>query len=108
MHEDTIGSKFLKWFLIGISALFIFLMLILPLITVITESLKSGIETYWEAVSDEYTVKAVWLTIEATVFAVIINTIFGVFAAWLITKFHFKGIYLYCQVVFVTQLHFVW
>ncbi len=91
MHEDTIGSKVLKWFLIGISALFIFLMLILPLITVITESLKSGIEAYWEAVSDEYTIKALWLTIEATVFAVIINTIFGVFAAWLITKFHFKG-----------------
>ncbi|MDD6488633.1 MAG: sulfate ABC transporter permease subunit CysW [Clostridia bacterium] len=91
MHEDTKGSKFLKWFLIGISILFIFVMLVLPLITVITESLKKGIETYWEAVSDEYTVKAVLLTVEATLFAVVINTVFGVFAAWTITKFRFRG-----------------
>lgn len=91
MHEDTKGSKFLKWFLIGISILFVFFMLVLPLITVITESLKSGIETYWQAVSDDYTVKAIFLTIEATLFAVVINTVFGIFAAWTITKFHFRG-----------------
>lgn len=91
MHEDTKGSRFLRFFLIGISALFVFLMLILPLITVIVESLKSGIDTYWKAVSDEYTVKAVLLTIEATLFAVVVNTVFGIFAAWSITKFHFKG-----------------
>jgi sulfate transport system permease protein len=61
------------------------------LITVITEAFKNGIETYWEAVSDDYTVKAVLLTIEATLFAVLINTFFGIFAAWAITKFQFKG-----------------
>jgi sulfate transport system permease protein len=66
-------------------------MLVLPLITVITEAFKNGIETYWEAVSDDYTVKAVLLTIEATLFAVLINTFFGIFAAWAITKFQFKG-----------------
>lgn len=91
MHEDTKGSKFLKWFLIGISILFVFFMLVLPLITVITESLRSGIETYWQAVSDDYTIKAIFLTIEATLFAVVINTVFGIFAAWTITKFHFRG-----------------
>jgi len=91
MHEETKGSKLLKWFLIGISALFIFLMLVLPLITVIVEAFKSGIETYWEAVSDDYTIKAVLLTIEATLCAVLINTVFGLFASWAITKFHFKG-----------------
>lgn len=91
MHKDTKRSKFLKWFLIAISALFLFIMLVLPLITVITEAFKNGIETYWEAVSDDYTVKAVLLTIEATLFAVLINTFFGIFAAWAITKFQFKG-----------------
>ncbi len=91
MHENKIGSRFVKWLLICVSILFIFLMLVLPLITVISEAFRSGWETYKQAVTDEYTIKAALLTVEATLFAVIINTIFGVFAAWTITKFHFKG-----------------
>lgn len=91
MHEETIGSKIVKWSLIGVSILFIVLMLLLPLITVISEALRSGWNTYITAVTDEYTIKALLLTIEATVCAVLINTIFGVFAAWTVTKFRFKG-----------------
>ena len=91
MHEETVGSKVVKWLLIGISALFLIVMLLLPLITVISEALRSGWETYLKAVTDRYTIKAIFLTLEATICAVLINTIFGVFAAWAVTKFHFKG-----------------
>lgn len=91
MHEESIGSKIVKWILIGISFIFVFLMLVLPLITVITEALKQGWKVYLEAVSDNYTIKAVILTLEATVCAVAVNTIFGLFAAWALSKFHFKG-----------------
>lgn len=91
MQKEKISSKFVKWFLTGISALFLFVMLLLPLFTVITEALRSGWDVYVEAVADEYTIKAMFLTIEATVFAVIINTVFGLCAAWAITRFHFKG-----------------
>lgn len=88
MHKE---SKAVKWLLIGISIIFIFFMLILPLITVIIEAFKQGAAVYAKAVTDQYTVKAVILTLEATVTAVAVNTVFGLFAAWLITKFHFKG-----------------
>ena len=91
IHVDTAGSKAVKYILIGISVLFIFVMMILPLATVIKEALKQGWAAYQKAVTDDYTKSAIWLTIEATVFALIINTIFGLFAAWAITKFHFKG-----------------
>lgn len=91
MPKESKGSKAVKWLLIGISFLFVFLMLILPLITVIAESLKQGWAVYIEAVADEYTVKAILLTVEATVCAVAVNTIFGLFAAWALTKFHFRG-----------------
>lgn len=91
MHKDTIGSKIVKWLLIGISVLFVFFMLVLPLITVITEALRSGWEVYKEAVTDKYTVKAIELTLFATVCAVVFNTVFGLFAAWVLTKFRFKG-----------------
>lgn len=91
MHKDTVGSKIVKWLLIGISVLFVFLMLVLPLITVITEALRSGWALYKEAVTDKYTVKAIQLTLFATLCAVVFNTIFGLFAAWTLTKFRFKG-----------------
>jgi sulfate transport system permease protein len=80
-----------KWLIIIICALFLAVFLILPLIYVIVTALREGIEAYLTAVTDTYAIKAVLLTIEATLIAVIINTIFGIFAAWTITKFQFKG-----------------
>lgn len=91
MHENKLGSKIVKGLLIGISILFLFVMLILPLITVFSEAFKQGWEVYIKAITDEYTIKATILTLEATLIAVAVNTIFGVFAAWAITKFRFKG-----------------
>ena len=91
MYEETKRSKAVKYILIGIALLFVFVMLVLPLVTVICEAFKSGAEVFWQAVSDDYTVKAIVLTVEATVFAVLFNTVLGIFAAWSITKFRFKG-----------------
>ena len=53
--------------LIGISVLFLVLFLILPLAVVISQALKNGWDAYVQTVTDEYTVKAILLTIEATV-----------------------------------------
>ena len=91
MHEETVGSKIVKWVLIGVSVLFLVLMLLLPLLTVISEALRDGWKTYQAAVTDKYTVKAVLLTLEATAIAVGFNTIFGIFAALAVTKFHFRN-----------------
>ena len=91
LHRDTKGSKLVRYSLIGISLLFVFLMLILPLITVITEAFKQGFAVYSKAVADDYTIKAILLTLEASFFAVAINTVFGLCAAWSLTKFKFKG-----------------
>ena len=84
-------SGFVKWLLITISVLFLFVMLVLPLLVVITQAFKSGVSAYLKAVTDKYTVRALLLTLEATLTAVVVNTIFGLFAAWTITKFKFKG-----------------
>ena len=91
MNKETTSSKVVKWTLISISIIFVILMLLLPLITVITEAFKQGFAVYEKAVTDNYTVKAIWLTLEATLLAVLINTVFGLSAAWSLTKFQFKG-----------------
>lgn len=81
----------LKWVLIALCAVFLIVFLILPLIYIVTTALRYGIKTYMAAITDEYALKAVWLTIKATLWAVGVNTIFGICAAWCLTKFQFRG-----------------
>lgn len=80
-----------KYVLTGISGLFLFVMLVLPLLSVITNALKDGWAAYKEAVLDEYTVKALGLTLTAVLLATAVNTVFGVFASYLLSKFYFRG-----------------
>ena len=80
-----------KYILIGLCTLFLLVMLILPLVVVITNALREGWSAYKNAVLDKYTIKALQLTLLATVSAVAVNTIFGLFASFLLSKFYFRG-----------------
>ena len=85
------NSGVLKWVLISICFLFLIVFLILPLIYIVATAFRQGISAYIDAVTDEYAVKAALLTIKATIWAVVINTVFGLAAAWCRTKYAFKG-----------------
>ncbi|MDF2610211.1 MAG: sulfate transporter permease [Lachnospiraceae bacterium] len=85
------NTKITKKVLILISILFIFIMLVIPLLAVIVFSLREGVNSYKEAIFDKYTIKALQLTLVATIASVAMNTFFGIFAAWTITKFNFRG-----------------
>lgn len=74
-----------------ISVLFIFLMLIVPLISVIVNSLKEGFIFYFQAISTNNVVSALENTMLATAVSLVVNTFFGICAAWVLTKFDFKG-----------------
>lgn len=89
-HKEQSG-QFLKYILIGSSVVFLFIMLVLPLAVVAVNAFREGWEVYKEAVLDEYTIKALQLTLLATVCAVAVNTVFGIFAAYLLSKFYFRG-----------------
>lgn len=89
-HKEESG-KVIRYLLIGISVVFLSVMLILPLVVVIVRALGDGWQAYTEAVSDRYTVQALELTVFATVCAVAVNTVFGVFASFLLSKFYFRG-----------------
>lgn len=89
-HREEQG-RVVRCLLIGTSAAFLLLMLILPLVVVVVRALGDGWQAYTEAVSDKYTLKALELTLFATVCAVSVNTVFGVFAAFLLSKFYFRG-----------------
>lgn len=85
------GKRRTRVVLLTVAILFIVVMLVIPLVCVIASSLKEGIHFYLESISTEYVVSALQVTLLATVIAVIINSLFGIAAAWLLTKFSFKG-----------------
>ena len=77
--------------LIGLGVLFVFFMLVLPLVTVITTSLSSGLAFYAKAITTSYVLHALWLTVVMTLAAVLVSSIFGLCAAYAIGKFDFRG-----------------
>ena len=84
-------KKITKIILITITLLFLLLMLAAPLLSVLVNSLKEGIGFYVRAISTPYVVSALLVTLLAMVIAVVVNTFFGICAAWLLTKFSFRG-----------------
>ena len=79
-----------------ITVLFITVMLIMPLLSIIASSLKEGFSFYIKSITTPYVLSALKVTIIATVAAVVINTLFGIIAAWLLTYtiFYITG---YCR-----------
>lgn len=84
-------SRGLKRLLIAVAVAFVLLMLVLPLILVLTNALRDGLAFYWQAVTTRYALSALKVTAIATLIAVAVNTFFGLMAAWLLTKYDFKG-----------------
>ncbi len=84
-------QKMIKGTLILLGGTFLVVMLVLPLATVLVYALRQGWETFSKAITDEYAVKALQLTLLTTGITVVVNTVFGIFAAWTITKFRFRG-----------------
>ncbi|HEY4390829.1 MAG TPA: sulfate ABC transporter permease subunit CysW [Paenibacillus sp.] len=90
-NRSTKESSVVKWTLISLAVLVIIWLIGLPLIVVLTEALKKGWNVYVQAISDPDALSALRLTLLVAAITVPLNTIFGVAAAWAITKFKFRG-----------------
>ncbi|WP_369825663.1 sulfate ABC transporter permease subunit CysW [Cellvibrio sp. PSBB006] len=77
--------------LISMALLFLALFLVVPLIAVFTEAFSRGADVYWAAITEPDAWHAITLTLLAAAIAVPLNVIFGLAAAWSITKFQFRG-----------------
>lgn len=84
-------ADWLRWSLVAIAVSFIGLFICLPLGLVIVKALSKGVEAYWSALSEPDTLAAIRLTLLTALITVPLNTVFGVAAAWAITRFEFKG-----------------
>ena len=84
-------SPLVKWVVIAISLTFFATFLLLPLVAVFVEAFKKGWEVYLKAIVEPDALSAMRLTLLAAAFAVPLNVIFGIAAAWAIAKHDFRG-----------------
>jgi sulfate/thiosulfate transport system permease protein len=90
-NAATRDSPWVKTAILGVSLGFFGLFLLLPLIAVFVEALRRGWEIYLAALVEPDAVSAIQLTLMIAAIAVPLNLVFGVAAAWAITKFDFRG-----------------
>jgi sulfate/thiosulfate transport system permease protein len=83
--------RVVRWILIGAALLFVGLIVVLPLITVLSQAFSKGWEAYLTALKEPDALAALRLTLLTAVIAVPLNSLFGLAAAWAITKFQFRG-----------------
>lgn len=67
------------------------LFLLLPLYVVLSEALKQGFGTFFEAILEPDALAALKLTLIAVAISVPLNLLFGVAAAWCVSMFEFRG-----------------
>jgi sulfate transport system permease protein len=90
-QAGTTEPTWVRYSLIGIALVFMFLFLVLPLAAVFTEALRKGFGAYVEALNEPDAWSAIRLTLITAAIAVPLNLVFGVAAAWAIAKYEFKG-----------------
>lgn len=78
-------------FLIVLTLLFLGLFIVWPLVAVFQQALAKGFGFYFETFADPITIKSIELTLLTAAIAVPLNTVFGLAAAWAVTRFKFHG-----------------
>ncbi len=87
----TNEPAWLRWLLTALAIALILAVVVLPLAAVIVEASCAGWQAYLAAITDDDAIAAIKLTLLVAVLCVPANIVFGVAAAWAITKFRFPG-----------------
>ena len=81
----------IRWGLTALALLLLGLFIVLPLVAVFVQAFEKGAAVYLAAVREPDTLSAIRLSLLAAGVAVPLNVVFGVAAAWAVTKFNFRG-----------------
>ncbi|ADP15080.1 sulfate ABC transporter, permease protein CysW [Achromobacter xylosoxidans A8] len=83
--------RWVRGVLLFIALGFLALFLLVPLAAVFVEAFKRGWQLYLDAIIEPDALAAIRLTLLVAAIALPVNLVFGVAAAWAITKFQFRG-----------------
>ena len=91
-RESQVGEGLLvRVLLILVALAFLAVFLVAPIATVFVAAFSKGVGPYFAALAQDDTVEAIKLTLLTAGIAVPLNVVFGIAAAWLISKYDFWG-----------------
>jgi sulfate/thiosulfate transport system permease protein len=80
-----------RFIIVALAISFLTIFVVLPLVVVFASAFSKGISAYIAALSEPEALSAIRLTLLVAAISVVLNLVFGVIAAWAITKFEFPG-----------------
>jgi len=80
-----------RWALTGLALVFLAAFVLVPAAAVIVEALRGGVGLWWKAFQDADALAAIRLTLVVAAISVPLNAVFGLAAAWSVTRFRFPG-----------------
>ena len=81
----------IRYVLITLAIAFLTIFVVLPLVLVFSQAFSKGIGAYIAALGDPEAWSAIRLTLSVAAISVSLNLVFGLVAAWAVTKFEFRG-----------------
>jgi sulfate transport system permease protein len=90
-HRATEEPRWFRWTLTAVVLLLLGVLVLAPLATVFVEALADGLAMALESLGEEDALAAIRLTLTIAAVSVPLNALFGVAAAWVITKYHWRG-----------------
>ena len=90
-NAARLGNPWARQLLILSAWLAFAVFLLLPLTVVLSEALKLGFGTFFSSILEPDALSALKLTLLAVGISVPLNLVFGVSAAWCVSKFEFRG-----------------
>jgi len=87
--EDPV---WVRWALTIFAVITVGILVVVPVVNIFVEALSDGLVTYWKNLfSDPDTRHSIMLTLIVAPIALLANLVFGVAAAWAISRFNFPG-----------------
>ncbi|MBP6216476.1 MAG: sulfate ABC transporter permease subunit CysW [Luteimonas sp.] len=94
MADDDLALQTPPWMrrtLIAAAVAVMGLLVVLPLLMVLVAAFGKGFATWWAALTTPDAISALQLTLLTAAIVIPVNAIFGLFAAWALTRFEFPG-----------------
>lgn len=92
MRRAQEDPAWVRYGLTGIALLAITILIVIPIVNVFVEAFAAGVGKYFENLFlDADTRHAILLTLTVVPIALVANVVFGVTAAWAISRFQFRG-----------------
>ncbi|WP_141432481.1 sulfate ABC transporter permease subunit CysT [Bacillus sp. 03113] len=76
---------------LGFTLLYLAIIVLIPLSMIFWKSMSMGFEDFWKTIIDPRVIASYRLSFVTAFTAAIINGVFGVLIAWVLTRYHFPG-----------------